>query len=787
MTYKVPVRERTLNKSGKERIGSQRLDSLLNKALERKGYDYDLTTFKPEFVDSMLHEWITSDSISAYLRVRSSRQVKLRLNMPRVKGDSCLNYQEFDWEHGVVNEAKDTTWYRIKMDPNRVPEKKDLVLHLDNWGSAPTNVWAHLFLGDCSGDEMAPAKKYLLKNDTARLFKREVLLNWGFTNMSLNYYSDSVTHVWAEIVDALNPDTVPDTIRVFGCLNYTVTDIEGNTRTIDADQEWDAIKDTTTSTDYYIRKYHYIARLLLDPARPKIETLANKPVVTKGSVLDCSLASKDIFLALDTVRGDSIMPDSIKYVGLGGDSIAWQYTTDGKTWNPIPTTPMDTDLVALRYVLTTECGDEFTSDVWVNDQAAEQVLPAVPACKNYYWALKDSTYKNDGLNTDTAHVLVAAGPDAKIYKVVRLNVTITRVEGQNLKDTVCSAQLPYTWNGRTYTASKKDTIVIPTKDGLCDSIATLDLTVIDGKTKTLPTETGVCQVIHNWGDGNTDTYTASGSYTHTYKAKSAAECDTIVTLPVVISGAKPDTVTPSAAEGGNPQCNVYVWKQTNKAYNKTGYYNDTIRTKDGACDSIIMTLDLQINTPAVFELDAVAMYGNRLLMINRNTINQKTGWNLEDLDALGVNKDVVWYRAENMADVNPKVYPTKTGYYVVNNDNLGAPLQGIFWAVITVPATVAGSCPQMGYTKKLDCTKVVGGAPAIIPNLVRPGEQMRIVNLDPEQETTIRVFTTEGLIQHSYVVSGEESFVINAANEHGFYLVELRNGEFQSTLRYIVK
>jgi hypothetical protein len=93
----------------------------------------------------------------------------------------------------------------------------------------------------------------------------------------------------------------------------------------------------------------------------------------------------------------------------------------------------------------------------------------------------------------------------------------------------------------------------------------------------------------------------------------------------------------------------------------------------------------------------------------------------------------------------------------------------------------------MGYTKFMDCTKVVGGAPAIIPNHVRPGEEMRVVNLDPEQETTIRVFTTEGLIQNSYVVRGEESFVIKAANEHGFYLVELRNDEFQSTLRYIVK
>ena len=66
-------------------------------------------------------------------------------------------------------------------------------------------------------------------------------------------------------------------------------------------------------------------------------------------------------------------------------------------------------------------------------------------------------------------------------------------------------------------------------------------------------------------------------------------------------------------------------------------------------------------------------------------------------------------------------------------------------------------------------------------------EEIKVLNLDPEKETIIRIFTTEGLLQSTYNVSGQETFTIKAANDHGFYLVELYSGEDKSTLRYIVK
>jgi hypothetical protein len=123
-------------------------------------------------------------------------------------------------------------------------------------------------------------------------------------------------------------------------------------------------------------------------------------------------------------------------------------------------------------------------------------------------------------------------------------------------------------------------------------------------------------------------------------------------------------------------------------------------------------------------------------------------------------------------------------YYYNKAD--GSPLVGTFYAVVTVDNGTA--CGLYGRTQNIVCGAVASGiAPLLAPSIVMPGEDIKVLNLDPEKETMIRVFTTEGLLQRTYNVRGEETFTIKAANDHGFYLVELTSGEDKSTLRYIVK
>ena len=139
---------------------------------------------------------------------------------------------------------------------------------------------------------------------------------------------------------------------------------------------------------------------------------------------------------------------------------------------------------------------------------------------------------------------------------------------------------------------------------------------------------------------------------------------------------------------------------------------------------------------------------------------------------------VEWFNAKD-----PE-HPVAEGYSYNNPD--GSPLVGTFYAVITV--TTDADCGFYGRTQDLVLGATASGvAPALAPSIVMPGEDIKVTNLDPEKETLIRIYTTEGLIQHTYNVRGQETFTIKAANAHGFYLVELLTGDEKSTLRYIVK
>ena len=191
----------------------------------------------------------------------------------------------------------------------------------------------------------------------------------------------------------------------------------------------------------------------------------------------------------------------------------------------------------------------------------------------------------------------------------------------------------------------------------------------------------------------------------------------------------------------------------------------------------MVTLHLTVNAPFVTTLPAVSRYANRLLMINREAISQMEGWeNLPDSVDGGF---VEWYK-----EATPTDSLVGTGYYYTAKD--GKPLVGTYYARIEIAAAAEGECAHIGETNRLVCAPVAG-APELMPSLAKPNEDISIINLDPEKETIIRVYTTEGLLHNSYVVRGESSFIIKAAADHGFYLVELSNDSMNTTLRYIVK
>ena len=820
MTYKMPVHKRTLNKNGEALKREKPLYELLNKAIKKAtGESFDISSFQQHFVDSMLREYITSDSLTAFVRVRSDKPVKFRINMPQTTSDECRHPMDFDWEHGNVNPAGDSTWLHVSMevDDPRIPEGKDLMLHMDNWADGPTRVKAFIFAEDCDGEDLGSVNKVIVR-DTTKVIERDLLVKWGWSGFMIQYYSDSTTHIWAEIIDHVNRDTVRKTLpNQYVCPYTDYIDSLGYRHYIDPEDSaswtFENAIDSVIKSEAKIVTYIYTFNVYpkAEPTLTEIDKLTNIPNVAKGSVLDCSAATAELYgLFNDPALGDTIMK-----VGTG-DSIKWEYSVDGETWLDIPTDKLDTAAIGLRYTIITECGDILTSDEWINIPTYDIY---VTACGSYTWPRTGRTY-----TTSTTDMSGEIPINRLTSKYERLNLTITHSAASEENVTICATELPYPWKDTLCTAAGDYIFDTVTVTG-CDSVITLHLTVNQPGASEESVTICATELPYLWKD---TLCTAAGDYT--FDTLTVAGCDSVITLHLTVNqpGASEESVTICATEL------PYLWKDTlctaagdytfdtvtvagcdsvitlhltvlsalpgsetvfacNSYYWKTDgnrYYKDTTVTHTipggaiGDCDSVV-TLYLTVANPIVFELDAVSKYGNRLLMIDRLSINEKTGWELDSIGANGETTEVKWFRQESLTDSVAEYQ--KTGYYITNEAHPGEPLVGVYYAVINVPAA-GNSCGYQGYTRYIVCEKPnTASMPALVPSMARPGEMVNVINLDPDQQTTIRVYTAEGLLHGTYTVRGENTFAIKAAAEHGFYLVELSSDSMKSTLRYIVK
>ena len=197
-------------------------------------------------------------------------------------------------------------------------------------------------------------------------------------------------------------------------------------------------------------------------------------------------------------------------------------------------------------------------------------------CSNqlpYSWNGK--TYTAAGTYNDT--LISAAGCDSIATLVLSVNPIVT----STTNTTICSNQLPYSWNGNTYTAAGTYNDTLSSAAG-CDSIATLVLAVNPIVTST--TNTTICsnQLPYSW---NGNVYTAAGTYNDTLT--SAAGCDSIATLVLTVNAILTSTTNTTICSNQLP----YSWN--GNAYTAAGTFNDTLISAAG-CDSVA-TLVLTVN------------------------------------------------------------------------------------------------------------------------------------------------------------------------------------------------
>ena len=610
MNCAMPVRKRTINKSGKAYKGTKTLRELIDRAIRKAGYKYDISSTAPAYIDSMLHRFVTKDSITLYVRVKSDQDIKAKLITPQTTGDDCLNAMSFDWEHGNVNPKNliggGNTWYVAALDTAKLfAEGKSLRLHVDNWSETNANtVHASLFFkcGDPSQGDISktiPADSSLTKDIALDFIKAS-----SPQLMFIEFNSTEDAHIWIEKID-IKRDTVRVDTTFFVCKGG---DVLG--KTINVDTLWnDTIRNIKDNERMML--YDSITTVHAFVLRePKTYDISDQVDIVRNAVLD--LTTADTWLKAQYAADDN---DTIQTLS----SIKWQYAVyPSETFKDIDLTNQPTvtsERIKVRYFAFTECTEGQDPDpskgivVYKNYLNTARDTAKVDTCNYYTWPENDSLY----------------------------------IES---------------------TTANPDSVVFPG---------------------------GV-----NWGDS-------------------------------------------------------------------------------------ILYLSLTLKNPAKMDLPYEVMYGNRLLEINRNKINLIAGWEnvLDSIYTPGGNVTVEWFNANN-----PNTPLPNPNYYYNNAD--GSPLVGTFYAVITVDN--GSACGLYGRTPDIVLGNVASGiAPVLAPSIVMPGEDIKVLNLNPDQETTIRIFTTEGLLHNTYKVSGQETFTIKAANDHGFYLVELLSGDEKSTLRYIVK
>ena len=988
MDCRMPVRTRTINTGGGYRHGNKPIRELIEKAIKKAGQTFDFSGTDPQFMDSLLHRFITNDSITLYVRVKTDKDLKVRLNTPQITGDACMNPMVFDWEHGNVNPAHQKTWYQVRLDSLAIPDTCDLRLHVDNWSDALDSVKVEATVYFECGEQATISKTYKqgqLSRDSIDI-DRDLIANLGWPPyMFIEYKSDTTSHIWAELIPDVPRDTLRDTIVAYVCQGETFTDtITGTPYVINTSLEWrdtvefqdgPVMKDSITlfqvhpliapealtvdsmkklgaapvlvqgmqlfvdSSSVKLTKYYqnlgddvdtiitvdtvYWAKpvykangdlndttetsLNLTSYYPKTKAQDTLLLVIKGG---CEIVyRKDIVFPLEEWKygtksvyrcSDDIPvknPDTVAYattvqeplyydrpryvdtivtyvaltrpdlfeqdelaltpsVGTDGvvdttftisalkalfDSyddetimdvtfIEWEAEDALGAWHKMPytvTLQATASTMNMRYLIDTECGVKDTSDNIVINVPAEPIAPCkndttydpahadvmgiIVACDSFIWALNNDTIiYTDGIYYYNDGPLSEGSLCDQIYFV---DVTIHH--SSPITDTIATECQSFDWHGKTYTTSGVYCDTLTNTIG-CDSIIRLTLTInlpttgdttavecdeftwygqkytTSGDYDHLLTNAAGCDstvtlhlTIHHSSATDTTavecdkfvwygtTYTTSGDYPRTFT--NIDQCDSVVTLHLTIHNS---VVAPIEKE---THCYYFDWHGVR--YTQSGIYYDTLATFHN-CDSVC-TLDLTVNMPYVDTLEVKAYYGYRVIMINRNQINEIPGWQLDSLD-VAHPEYVTWYRMVGATPDVEKDEKVGIGYYYTLPNGEPLPAGEQYYAVVDIPASSAAVCGAQGITNVI-LIGTSAAAPALVPSLTKPGEDIQVINLNPMEQTTIRIYSADGLLQRTYTAYGEESFTIKAASDFGFYLVELSSDNLKTTLRYIVK
>ena len=479
------------------------------------------------------------------------------------------------------------------------------------------------------------------------------------------------------------------------------------------------------------------------------------------------------------------------------DSYTW--AVDGKTYS-------DSGDYTFTGQTAAGCDSTYVLHLTINKSFYHEDIQV--ACDSYDWF--GMTLTKSGLYTHTVN------PDAGCDSTYVLHLTINKTVYTEETVTACDS---YDWNGQTYDKSD-DYVYTTTAANGCDSIVTLHLTILPDVVYE-PTETDYfCPAsTHEWRN---HTYDAPGTYYDT--VYNVLGCDSIIytlellqyvnTIPTItpddiiaICGNAIDVtladavvnahIASEALYAPNAKIEWYILsgndytEMTNTAIDGT-ITEVTVKyavvTDCGIVESDPVTVTVETPTPEndseMANISALSKYGDRLLLINLKHIEETFGWNVAE-------EDVTWYYVvddlDNYADETALKNDIVLGHGYYYNENSGMPVPaGQYYARIAHEAAFESDCDGVLQTEVITCA-TSKAAPMLVPNIVKPQELIRLINLEPSEVISISVYSSTGENLGTYQVNSSEDMTFNAAQQAGFYLVDVNTESGKVSLRYIVK
>ena len=217
--------------------------------------------------------------------------------------------------------------------------------------------------------------------------------------------------------------------------------------------------------------------------------------------------------------------------------------------------------------------------------------------ETYTW--NDKTYDKSGIYTQK--FVAANGADS----IVALQLTILPEHKPEVTEKTIEYGESYPWQGKTYTESTTDTVVLKDNNG-CEYLAILKLTVNAPQ----PVYTSFADTVcfgetYTW---NGYKYTETKEYTQTFKATNGA--DSIVTLKLTVLPEHKPEVTEKTIEYGE----TYTWN--GQTYGASGEYTVTLEDENG-CEylaTLLLTVNPKSEVPC--ELSTIELKVGDQLVLN---------------------------------------------------------------------------------------------------------------------------------------------------------------------------